>query len=206
MDHFIHLFHLHKSVWVIINAGIASGADLSVISPRCRLHANGIRVCTPQMSTVIHAVTDVDSKKLSARARRTTTTADLKKMFKDAICSGNLFEIKPTELANRKYQLPRLAHYDGPVDMGSIVEWLRNSIGMTPYMVHVHFRPFPRRVYETTPTKHHREFSPDHLYPNESVAPVVNDSLTDFPESRDWTPDRGPRGRLLIPFHRRALR
>jgi len=119
-------------------------------------------------------------------------------MFKDAICSGNFFEIKPAELANGKYELPRLAHYDGPLDTHAIVEWLRDTIGMTPYMVHAHFRPFLRRAFEISPDDYPREFS-NRLLASESVAPAPNDSLADFPESCDWTPNRGLRGRLRQP-------
>ena len=75
-------------------------------------------------------------------------------MFKDALCSGNFFETTPM-LAKGQYKLPRLAHYDGGPDMNSSVEWPRNTIGMTPYMVHAHFRPFLRGVFETTPSEHH---------------------------------------------------
>ena len=58
--------------------------------------------------------------------------------------------------------------------MNSIVEWPQNTIGMTPYMVHAHFL---RRAFETAPTKHHKEFSPDCLYHSESVVPTADDSL-----------------------------
>ena len=206
MDHFLHLSDLRKSVWTVINDGIANGSDLSITSPGCRLHANGYAgLYTPDIElwAVIHASTNVSSKRLTARAGRTTTTVDLKKMFKDAICSSNFFEIEPSELATGQYQLPRLAHYNGPVDMSSIADWLRNTIGMTPYMVHAHFRPFLRRAHDATrtPGDHHHEFSPDHLQPDESLVPPSDDSLVDFPEGRVWTPNRGPRGRFTIPHH-----
>ena len=44
--------------------------------------------------------------------------ADLKKMFKDALCSDNYFRISPVELATGEYRLPCLAHYDGCYRMG----------------------------------------------------------------------------------------
>jgi hypothetical protein len=83
---------------------------------------------------------------------RSASSAELKKMVKDAICSGNYFEITSAELAHGNYQLPRLAHYDGALDMDSI-GWLRNSVGMAPYM---HFRPYLRHVFEATPGTGHQ--------------------------------------------------
>ena len=203
MEHLIQLHRLRKSAWAIINDGVANGAELSIVSPGCRLLSSGYAgLYTPDVElwAVIHAATDVDSSKLSAATGRTATTADLKKMLKDAICSGNYFEIKPAELARGRYKLPRLAHYDGPLDMNSIVKWLRDTISMTPFMVHAHFRPYLRRVYEASPDDIYREFSPTRLSAGESVAPVVNDSLADFPESCDWTPNRSPRERLCLPM------
>jgi len=204
MKHFIRLHHLRKNVWTYINKGVANNADVSIVSPGCRLRTGGYAgLYTPDVSlwAVIHTATDVDSNKLSTRTGRTTTAADLKRMFKDAICSGNFFEITPEELANGRYELPRLAHYDGPLEMNSIVEWLRKEIGMTPFMVHAHFRPFLRRSFESSPGDHHLEFSPDRFYPDECMAPDSNDSLPDFPEDRDWNPSRGPRGHLIRPIH-----
>ena len=195
VDHFIHLYNLRKSVWAIINKGVANGSDLSIVSPGCRLQTSGYAgLYTPDVDlwAVIHTATDVDSRALSMAAGRTTTAAELKKMFKDAICSGNFFELAPAELAQGKYELPRLAHYDGPLDMNAIVEWLRDSIGMTPFMVHTHFRPFLRRAFESSPDEHHLEFSNARLVANEAAAPPPNDSLADFPESCEWTPNRGP--------------
>jgi len=91
---------------------------------------------------VIHTAMDVDSSKLLTWTRCTTTTADLKMMFKDAICSRNFFEITPEELVNGWYELPHLAHYNGALKMNSIIKWLHKAIGMTPFMVHAHFHPF----------------------------------------------------------------
>jgi len=202
VDHFIRLYNLRKSVWAIINKGVANGSDLSIVSPGCHLQTSGYAgLYTPDVDlwAVIHTATDVDSRALSMAAGRTTTAAELKKMFKDAICSGNFFELAPAELAQGKYELPRLAHYDGPLDMNAIVEWLRDSIGMTPFMVHTHFRPFLRRAFESSPDEHHLEFSNARLVANEAAAPPPNDSLADFPESCEWTPNRGPRGRLRRP-------
>ena len=71
-------------------------------------------------------------------------------MFKDALgrtILEQLLEIKPTGLANCKYETPQFAHYDGALDMNSIVEWLRNAIGMTPLRAHDHFRLFLRRAF-----------------------------------------------------------
>ena len=149
---------------------------------------------------MIHTATDVEPTKITAKTGHTVTSADLKKMFKDAICSGNFFEVSPADLTNGKYQLPRLAHYDRALNMESVVDWLRNTIGMTPYMVHAHFRPFLRRVYETTQGKRHQIFSPDRLYPNEAVAPITNDTLPDFTEDCEWNPRRGPRGHFSHPI------
>lgn len=197
MAHVIHLNTLRKSVWTIIDDGINSGADISIVSPGCRLHSEGYGgLYTPdiQIWAVIHAITDVDAGKLSSWTGRTVTTPDLQKMVKDALCSGNYFEITPAELASGKYQLPRPAHYDGALDMDTIVKWLRTTLGLTPYMVHAHFRPFLRRAFETTGGACHRVFSPNDLLPGERLAPGVDDRLVDFPIDRDWTPSRGPRG------------
>lgn len=50
LSHSIH--HLRKSVWPIINEGIANGADLSIISHGCRLQTDGcMQVYTHQTST-----------------------------------------------------------------------------------------------------------------------------------------------------------
>ena len=166
MQYFIKLDSLRKDVWTIIDDSVAGGANLSTISPGCRLHADGYAgLYTPdvQLWAVIHAATDVDPTKLTNRTGRTSTAADLKKMFKDALCSDNYFGISPVELATGEYRLPRLAHYDGALDMDSIVGWLRDTIGMSPYMVHAHFRPFLRRSHEATPGERHQVFSPHRL-------------------------------------------
>src|SRR5258706_12170401 len=120
-------------------------------------------------------------------------------MFKDAICSSNFFELAPAELAQGKYELPCLAHYDRPLDMNAIVEWLHDSIGMTPFMVHTHFRPFLRRTFESSPDEHHLEFSNTRLVANEAAAPPPNDSLADFPDNCELTPNLGPQGHLCRP-------
>jgi hypothetical protein len=202
MEHFLQLHNLRKSVWAIVNDGVASGADLSIISPGCRLHNDGYAgLYTPdvQLWATIHALTDVNTSKLSTRTGRTVTITDFRKMVKDTLCSGNYFEITPTELAKGKYELPRVAHYDGPLDMNTIVEWLRTTIGMMPYMVHAHFRPFLRRAFETTEGARHQTFSPTNLLPGEALPPKVNDALADFAAEREWTPNQGPHGRLLPP-------
>src|SRR5258706_14531180 len=202
VDHFIRLYNLRKSVWAIINKGVANGSDLSIVSPGCCLQTSGYAgLYTPDVDlwAVIHTATDVDSCALSLAAGRTTTMAELKKMFKDSICSGNFFELAPAELAQGKYELPRLTHYDRPLDMNAIVEWLHDSIGMTHFMVHIHFCPFLRCAFESSPDEHHLEFSNARLVANEATAPPPNDSLADFPESCEWTPNRGPRGRLRRP-------
>jgi len=158
MKHFIQLHHLRTSVWAYINEAVANDADVSIVSPGYRLRTGGYAgLHTPDVSlwAVIHTATDVDSNKLSTRTGRTTTAADFKRRFKDAICSWNFFGITPEELANDKYELLCLAHYDGPLDMNSIVEWLRNTIGMTPFMVRAHFCPFFRRSFESSPGEHH---------------------------------------------------
>ena len=184
MGHFIHLHGLRESVWAVINDSVANGPDLSIVSPGCRLQANGYTgLYTPDVElwAVIHAATDVDSGKLSVATGRTATTTDFKKMLKDAICSSNYFEIKPPELARCRYKLPRLAHYNGPLEMNSIVKWLRDTIGVTSFMVHVHFRPFLRRAFEASPDDAHWELSLARLVASESAAPVVHDSLLDIP-------------------------
>src|SRR5258706_15988151 len=40
VDHFIRLYNLRKSVWAIINEGVANGSDLSIVSPRYRLQTS----------------------------------------------------------------------------------------------------------------------------------------------------------------------
>jgi hypothetical protein len=204
MQYFLKLDALRKSVWTIIGDSVANGANLSTISPGCRLHADGYAgLYTPdvQLWAVIHAATDVDPAKLTYRTGRTTTAAELKKMFKDALSSDNYFGISPAELAAGEYRLPRLAHYDGALDMDSIVGWLRNTIGMSPYMVHAHFRPFLRRSHLATPGERHQLFSSDRLSPCESIPPTADESLHDFAEDHDWTPKRGPRGRFSHPSY-----
>jgi hypothetical protein len=194
------MYHLCKSVWAFINEGVVNGADLSIVSPRCRLHDEGYAgLYTPdiQLWAVIHAITNADTSHLTTRTGHTITTADLKKMVKVALCSGNYFQITPAELANGKYKLPHLVHYDGALDMDAIVKWLRTTIGLTPYMVHAHFQPFLHQAFETTKGASHQHFSPTDLLPEESPAPRANESLIDFPADCKWTPNHGPRGRLL---------
>jgi len=141
---------------------------------------------------MIHAATDVDTAKLTAATRRTITSADLKKMLKDVICSDNHFPM--TEPDDGRFLLPRLAHYDSPLEPIHIAVWLRDIIGMTPFMAHAYFRPFLHQAFEASPDDHHQEFSANHLYPSESVAPPPNNSLADYLEDHDWTPNRGPCG------------
>src|SRR5258706_12983636 len=40
VDHFIRLYNLRKSVWAIINKGVANGSDLSIVSPRWHLQTS----------------------------------------------------------------------------------------------------------------------------------------------------------------------
>ena len=204
MEYLLRLHTLRKSVWAVVNESVRHGADLTAISPGCRLYTDGYAgLFTPdiQLWAVLNTATDVDPSKLTSRTGRTSTTPELKKMFKDVICSGNFFELSPAELAAGVYRLPRLAHYNGALDMNAIADWLRNTIGMTPYMVHAHFRPFLRRVHESTLAEHHPVFSPDQLFPNEVVPPITNETLPDFADSCDWTPSRGPRQRFTSPSH-----
>ena len=198
--HFLRLYGLRKSVWTIINDGVAGSADLSIISAGGRLHNDGYEgLYTPDIHlwAVIHTVTDIDANKLTARTGRTVTITDLKKMVKDALCSGNFFDITSTELANGKYKLPLLAHYDGTLDMNAIVKWLRTTIDMTPYMVHPHSWPFLHRAFEVSEGACHKAFSPTNLLPHESLAPKPDDIPADFPADREWNPNRGRRGRIL---------
>ena len=83
--------------------------------------------------------------------------------------------------------------------MNAIADWPRNTVGTTPYMVHAHFRPFLRRVHVSTFAQHHSIFSPDQLFPNESVPPIADETLPDFVDGCDWTPNRGRRGRFIPP-------
>ena len=195
MEYFLRMSTLRKSVWTIINDGIAQGADLSVVSPGCRLHSKGYGgLYTPDVRlwAVIHAASDVDTLRLSTLTNRTVTTADLRDTFREVIFSGTYFNATPDELACGVYKLPRLAHYDGPLNADRIAQWLK-GIGMTPYMVHAHFRPFFLRVSQSPAKARHQKYSPDVLLPGEALAPPVNEALSDFPTSCEWTPDRGPR-------------
>lgn len=87
-------------------------ASLAVqTSPRFHLGAacmsTGMQACVPpdvQLWAVVHVATDI--------------------MFKDALCSDNYLIKDQLELAAGEYRLPRLAHYDGALDMDSIVDWL----------------------------------------------------------------------------------
>ena len=145
-----------------------------------------------------HTTTDIIAARLTILTGCMVTTADLKGMIREALCSGNYFDITPEELANGVYKLPRLAHYDGALDMEKVVNWLKNTIGVTPYMAHAHFRPFLRRSFETSAGARHRVFSPVDLFPGECLPPPSNEALIDFPSSREWTPSRGPRTPLLV--------
>jgi hypothetical protein len=199
MRRVLRLQELRKGVWGFINDGVAKNADLSIISPGCRLHKDGyagLYIPDIQLWAVIQAITDVDSHKITRRSGRTVTTADLKKMVMDAICSPNYFEITPAELEHGEYRLPELAHFDKPATMDDVVHWLRHTIKMTPYMVHAYFRPFLRRAFGTSPETPRLTFAYSNLTIGEAVAPVHNEALADFPPDREWTPDRGPRGQF----------
>jgi len=67
--------------------------------------------------------------------------------IKDALCTATTSIIHQSAegLSNGVYKLPRLADYEVSVEMDNIVRWPRAN-GMTPYMVHAHFRPLLRRV------------------------------------------------------------
>ena len=139
MAHLLRLDSLRESMWSIINEGIERGVDLSIVSPGCGLHSEGYaRLYTPDVElwAFIHAAADVDSAKLTAWTGHTVTTADLKKLIKDALCSDNYFAINPAELAKGTHRLPRLAHYDRVIDMNNVVQWLTrisdpSSVGST---------------------------------------------------------------------------
>jgi len=142
MGHLISLHNLRKSIWATINDGATNCSSLSIISPGCHLHADGyMGLYTPdvQLWAVVHCFSDVNPIKLTARTGWTASSTNSRKMVKDALCSDNYFSITPAEFARGKYQLPRMAHYNGALDMGSIVKWLQDTIGMTSYMVHAHF-------------------------------------------------------------------
>ena len=51
--------------------------------------------------------------------------------------------------------------------------------------------PYHRQSFSTTAC--HQMSYPDGLLPGEALAPLVNETLSDFPTSCEWTPDRGPR-------------
>ena len=198
MVHFLQLYGLRKSVWAIINDGVTSSADLSIISPGRHLHNDGyagLYTLDIHLWAIIHTLTDVNADKLTACTGHTVTIANLKKMVKDTLCSGNCFDITPTELANGKYKLSLLAHYDRALDMNAVVEWLRTTTSMIPYMVHAHFRLFLRGAFEASEGARHKTFSPTNLLPDESLAPNADETLAEFPEDRDWTPSSGLKGR-----------
>ena len=199
--HFLHLNAMRKSAWSIINDGLARRAPLSIVPLGCQLHSAGYGgLYTPDIHiwAFIHAAADVDTAKLTAWTKRTTTNADLRKLLKDALCSSNYFEIKPSEASRGTYQLPHLTHYTGPVDMDSVVKWLQDQ-GVTPYMVHAYFRPYLHRVYNTPRGGTHQVFAPDSLLPGEAVAPPAHEALINFPSDRAWTPSRGPRNSFYPP-------
>ncbi len=199
MVHILQMNLLRKSVWSIINDGALKGSDLSIISPGCRLYDQGyagLLTTDIQLWSIIHTLSDVDPRKLSMASNRTATTPELKKMVKDALCSDNYFKASPTELAEGRFILPRHAPYEGPLEMESIVKFLKDTIGMTAYMAQAHFRPFLRRAFDTSPDDPRQEFSPLILTPGEVVAPLLNEELPDFPSGQGWTPNRGPVKRL----------
>jgi hypothetical protein len=172
---------------------------MSIVSPGCRLYDQGyagLLTTDVQLWSIIHTITDVDPKKLTMASKRTVSTPELRKMVKDALCSGNYFGASPDELAEGQFILPRHAHYDGPLDMDNVIQFLKNTIRMTPYMVHCHFRPFLRRAFGTSPEYPRQKFSASNLFEGEVVAPLLNEELLDFPPG-GWTPNRGPVKRLL---------
>lgn len=115
-------------------------------------------------------------------------------MVEDILCSANFFDITPAELATGTYKLPRLAHYDGPLETNAIAEWFIGTIVMTPYMVHAHFRPFLRRVFDTTEGAPRQTFSLANLLPFEALSPPTDDTVADFPADRKWNPHSDPKG------------
>jgi hypothetical protein len=182
MERFMHLHDLCNSMWNVINNGVARSLDQSVVSPGCRLHSDGyMGLYTPDVLlwSVIYTATRANSQKLTAASHHMATRAELKKMIKDAICSGNYFKITHNELVNGEWKLPHLAHYEGPLDMGAIVKWLRDTIGMTPFMVHAHFHPFLCRTFEIQSGEPHIPFSINSLCPGEALAPFHTEALPD---------------------------
>lgn len=71
MEHSIRLSTLRKSAWGITNEAVSNDAD-----PPQYLWG--------QLWAFTHATTNVDSARLTSRTGRTTTVAELTKMFKDA--------------------------------------------------------------------------------------------------------------------------
>ena len=67
---------------------------------------------------------------------------------------------------------------------------------MSAYMVHAYFQPYLHRAHDAPIGDCYSVFSLTQLYPNEAVAPTKDDSLPDFPVDHNWTPNRGPKGRL----------
>ena len=181
-----HLLQLHglRRILSIVTLVIFPASRSSPLGVVCI--PTGMRASTPptfniQLWAVIHAATDVYSAKPTP---------------KDVIYSDNYFNnIEPSD----SYILPRIAHYDGPLDPNSIAAWLRDRLGITPYVARAHFRPFLCRARETSPGEHHQEFSTDQLYLDEAVAPATNDSPEDYPEDGDWSPSRGRH--FHLPLH-----
>src|SRR5258706_2252151 len=65
VDHFIRLYNLRKSVWAIINKGVANGSDLSIVFSRCHLaNSTYSGLYTPDVHppAVIHYATYVEAR------------------------------------------------------------------------------------------------------------------------------------------------
>ena len=122
-----------------------TGTPTPIVSPRwLLLHSKGYGgLYTPDVRlwAVIHAAPDVGTLRLSTLTGHTVTTAYLRDTFKEVIFSGTYFNTTPDELACGVYKLPRLVQNDAPLNAEKVARWLKN-IGMTPYLVHAHLRPF----------------------------------------------------------------
>ena len=72
---------------------------------------------------------------------------------------------------------------------GEALELLRPAIRCLILMVPFPGRPYHRQSFSTT--ARHQMFYPDGLLcmPGEALAAPVNDALSDFPTSCEWTPD-----------------
>jgi hypothetical protein len=68
IEHLLRLHTLRKSVWAIINDGVANNADLSIVSSGRRLQPDGYGgpyTTDVRLWTVIHVATDADPLKVS---------------------------------------------------------------------------------------------------------------------------------------------